>query len=135
MVQAGPAGRLVRDRRQHPPVGMADAALDEAAALGAAGPGGAVEDGAVEPALVDIGEEVGGRDRRVPAVELDDDRAHAGLDPHAGRRRAPATGAAASVGRCHVVRGRAGGTRPAAAGDGRAKEGEKGEPSNHALRF
>ena len=44
--------------------------------------GSAVEDLAVEAMIIDIMEEVGGRDRRVAPVQGDDDLADAGLDRH-----------------------------------------------------
>ena len=77
IVQAGLAGRLVRDRREQLARVAPHAALDEVA-RGAVH--GAVEALAVEPVGVDIMEEVGGGDRRMGAVDGDHDPAEAGVD-------------------------------------------------------
>ena len=120
MEKPGPAGRLERDRRQQQPVIVADAALDEAVLRLVRHVRAAVEDRVVEPVLVDIGDEILGRDRRVAMVELQDDRARVGLQPHPHRvadRRARRGRIGGGVGRGGRRR------RVAAAGEG---EGETG---------
>lgn len=74
MVKPRLAGRLVRDRGVHEPVCAPDSSLDESLLVVILPPRSAVEECAVEAMGIDVMDEVGGRDRRVPRIESEDDR-------------------------------------------------------------
>ena len=126
--EAGAAGRLEPDRRQEQTEIVADAALDEAVLWIVGDVRAAVEDDVVEPMLIDIGDEILGRDRRVAVVELQHDRPGVGFQPHPHR-----------IADRRAGRGRVGGggvrarrRRIVAAGrKDEAEQEEAGERANH----